>query len=324
MWLDRYSHIRKVHQNAYDFTGNYIPLGISMKDYYSNNSFEFFKDHEKMFENEMIKAQAVKSIASDMIPCIVLRFDPVLIPSMFGGKVVNVGERPWVEPWMSIDDVKKLKKPSIDSGVMPRVVKAIEYFVKNAPDDVVICTPPEPFPFEIAVAMLGSSIYYEVYDRPELVEELLQIITATFIEVETLIKSLLQEPMKAKISYFGIYTPGIRMACDSIVNLSPDMIKSFLYPVFKEISNSFGRVMVHYCPTPTHKHYYVVDPILSCPDVLGIDTSGGIQYFDDSENPCRMRQHVTYIADCTFKDDKRNSINKYDPLKNLHICNNEV
>ncbi|HUU29041.1 MAG TPA: uroporphyrinogen decarboxylase family protein [archaeon] len=253
-----------------------------------------------MFDNEAKKATAMRKIGSDIIPTVVLRFDPVLFPSMFGAKVEDSGGFPWIKPWKTVEEIRKMKLPPLDSGIIPLVVDAIDYFKRNKPDDFVICTPPELAPLDQAISMFGSEIFTLFYEDPGLIHELLDILTRNFIQVSRYFKHLLNEPQNEKVSFLGTYMPGIRVAADSIVNLSPDMITDFINPTFELMAEELGQVLVHYCPSPGEKYYHVIEPLINCKGVLGIDQSGGVEYLMSRDNPSRMVINTTMVADAAF------------------------
>jgi hypothetical protein len=140
-------------------------------------------------------------------------------------------------------------------------------------------------------------------DEPELVLRLLDVITDAFIRVQIHFKNLLEEPLREKVSYLGIALPGIRVAADALVNLSPAWIRRFCYPVFEKLAGSFGGVLVHYCPSPSARYYHVMKPVLECPHVLGVCTSGGVDYFEDERNPLRLSEGKTLVGECDLRLD---------------------
>jgi hypothetical protein len=92
----------------------------------------------------------------------------------------------------------------------------------------------------------------------------------------------------------------VRVAADALVNLSPSMIREFCWPVFRRLEQELGKVLVHYCPAPGQKYYHVLKAVLECDSVLGVDTSGGVDYFDSPDNPMRLVPGGTLFADCAF------------------------
>lgn len=301
VWLHgENERVRALHRAVFRRESGYVPLGISLRGLFSVNEYRYFVDHRALFDHELEKALAVRAIGSDMIPTAVLRFDHVVLPSMFGAEVEDIGGFPWVKPCLALEDARKLALPPLDSGIVPRVLEAIEYFRKHAPEGVAICTPPETAPIEVAVGLFGGELFSGFYSEPALVHRALDIFTENFIQVAKLFKRLLDEPPREKVTYLGTWIPGIRVAADSIVNLSPAMIREFINPTWLRIAEELGGVLVHYCPSPKEKYYHVIEPTLDCPAVIGIDQSGGVEYLDSPDNPARMAERTTFAADVGF------------------------
>ena len=144
MWLDeRNRAVKQTHLAALRRENGYIPLGIFKRDLFSINYWWYFQDYRAMFDNEMRKAEAMHRIGSDVIPTVVLRFDHVVLPAMFGAEIERIGDYPWVKPWLVPEDIRRLEPPPLDSGIMPLITEAVEYFRKHTPPEYVICTPPE-------------------------------------------------------------------------------------------------------------------------------------------------------------------------------------
>jgi hypothetical protein len=303
MWrADRHPAAKRAHLDAFALRPGYIPLAIGLRSLYSINRWDYYLDPPAMLAHELEKAEAVKAIGSDAIPCAVLRFDPVVLPSMFGGRVENVGGRPMVAPFLDGPrEIERLRPPATESGIVPEVTKALHYFLDHTPEDVAVVTPPELDPFDAALLMCGSALFTLMNDEPDLAARLLDLVTDAFIRVQSLFKSLLDEPRREKVNYLGIAMPGIRVAADALVNLSPAAIARFCHPVFAKLAQAFGGVLVHYCPSPALRYYHVLKPVLECPHVLGVCTSGGVDYFDDGKNPLRLREGKTLVGECEIR-----------------------
>lgn len=303
MWrAEQYRTVKQAHLDAFCLRPGYIPLAIGLRSLYSINLWDYYLDHRAMLAHELEKAGAVKAIGSDAIPCVAPRFDPVVLPSMFGARVVNVGGRPMIAPFLAgPGEIERLRAPDVESGIVPVVIGALRYFLGNTPDDIVVLTPPELDPFDAALLMCGSELFTLMNDEPALVARLLELITEAFIRVQLLFKRLLDEPEREKVSYLGIAMPGIRVAADALVNLSPAAIARFCYPVFDQLARAFGGVLVHYCPSPSQRYYHVMKPVLECPHVLGVCTSGGVDYFEDGKNPLRLFEGKTLVGECDLR-----------------------
>jgi len=307
MWRAlHHQNARKAHLESFAQQPGYIPLAICPRSLYSINLWEYYSDPRAMLAHELERARSVQAIASDAIPSVVLRFDPVVVPSMFGAHVESVGGRPMIAPFLhSPNAIDNLLPPPVDAGIVPTVLHAFEYFLQNTPDDIAVCTPPELDPFDAALLMYGSDLFTLMNDEPERANRLLDLITDAFIRVQLLFKQRLGEPPMEKVNYMGIATPGVRVAADALVNLSPATIRRFCYPIFEKLAAAFGGVLVHYCPSPALRYYHVMKPVLECPHVLGVCTSGGVDYFEDPANPTRLFEGKTLVGECGLRLDTR-------------------
>jgi hypothetical protein len=303
MWRPlQYDSVRRSHLAAFACEPGSIPLAVGLRSLYSINLWEYYLDPRAMLAHELEKAQAVKAIGSDAIPSVVLRFDPVVVPSMFGAEVENVGGRPMIAPFLQgPGDIEKLSPPPVDSGIVPKILEAADLFLRETPEDIAVCTPPELDPFDAALLMYGSDLFTLMSDEPELAARLLDVITDAFIRVQLKLKERLEEPQREKLNYMGILMPGIRVAADALVNLSAATIRKFCYPVFARLGEVFGGVLVHYCPSPALRYYHVMKPVVECPQVLGVCTSGGVDYFEDRKNPARLHQGLTLVGECDLR-----------------------
>jgi len=301
MWLEGLQRQRDIYSDVFAGRRNYIPLCLSLKSLVSINRWEYYGDWQQMLDNELAKAEAVRAIGSDQIPTVVLRFDPVPLLSMFGATVIQVGGRPFAAPiFRTPEQAARLEAPSLDAGILSEIEKAIEWFRRRTPAGMVLVTPPETDPVDVLLLLFGSDVFLWMAERPDAVTHALNVITDAFIRVQQRWKALLGEPQFEKVTYLGNSIPGVRVAADALVNLSPAMIRQFCYPAFERIAEACGKVLVHYCPSPEQKYYHVMRPVLECPWTLGVDTSGGVDYFDAPANATRLLERGVLLADCAF------------------------
>lgn len=305
-WLpSRYRDVARRQCAAFNNVSGYVPLGLSLRNFFSINQYPYYENIDKLFAAEMAKAEPQREIGSDVVPCLVVRHDPVVLPRMFGGKVVEIGGRPMVEPFLgNLDVIRNLDVPKTLSGIVPRVSETLEVFRQRASDDLVVCKPPQLDPFDAALLMYGSDLLFEMIDHPDDIHGFLSVLTEAFVGTEKHFRRILDEPDHESLNYLGVVIPGVRVAADALVNLSAEMIREFCFPIFDRLAEVFGGVLVHYCPSPNHEYYHVLETVIECGSVIGIDTSGGIDYFDNSQNRARLDGRLTLVADCGIPPDE--------------------
>ena len=123
MWLaERWRKVAERHQRALDGAPGYAPLLLSLRGKFSINYFEYFDDYRAMFEREVDKARGMQAIGSDAVPCLVVRHDPVVLPSLFGAPVENIGGRPMFEPFLDgPESLERLDVPDVVDAVAANV-----------------------------------------------------------------------------------------------------------------------------------------------------------------------------------------------------------
>jgi uroporphyrinogen-III decarboxylase len=98
----------------------------------------------------------------------------------------------------------------------------------------------------------GSSIFYAIYDQPELVHDLLEIVTQTYIRcMRAWLKVVpFREGYNA---HWGLLHKGnIMLRDDSAMNLSPDMFDTFIRPYDQRLLDEFGGGAIHFCGKGDH------------------------------------------------------------------------
>jgi hypothetical protein len=180
-----------------------------------------------------------------------------------------------------IEQVRDLKAPDLDRGVLPKVIEHLEYYRKQAPPQFPITPPSEQSPFVIAYQLRGDAIFLDLYDHPEEVKRLLELITDTFIRVERLYKEVLKERNGYRVSFQYLFVPGLRIAADSDVMLSSEFIEAFEMPYLKRIAKEFGSLAIHYCGNLDTTGHQFADVLSRYDFVKLIHTQLG-PYLDDS------------------------------------------
>ena len=103
-------------------------------------------------------------------------------------------------------------------------------------------------PFDIAHLIWGGDIYYGVYDEPELLHDLLKLVTETYIAFMKKAKANINDTEDGYNFHWGtLYRGNLVLRDDSPVNLSKDMYNEFVRPYDEMILKEFGDGSIHYC-----------------------------------------------------------------------------
>ena len=152
---------------------------------------EGYEDMEKMMVNELLGACYIAEAKTDSLPMIRSNYGVGIMPSLFGlnCRIVN-DSMPWVDHLSSIEDIKRLIDngiPDLDTGLGKRVIETHEFYAEKlskfekCKSFIPVYHPDLQGPFDIAHLICGGDIYYQVYDEPELLHQLLDLITKTYI-----------------------------------------------------------------------------------------------------------------------------------------------
>jgi hypothetical protein len=236
--------------------GAYGSVDIPDRDWPSFPYNDSFADMEKMLLNEL-RAVFIRNQLKDYSPLnIRANYGTVIMPSIFGaGYTLTETSMPWSYHLENRDKIKTVIDkgvPSLETGLGKQCFDTARYYMETLDDfpklsrAINIFHPDLQGPFDIAHLIWGSDIFLALYDCPELVHELLRLVTVTY-----------KAYMKKWIDFTGIdplfttqwnfYTKGgIMLRDDTAVMLSPQQCDEFVLPYDKELLDEFGGCM-HFC-----------------------------------------------------------------------------
>ena len=237
---------------------------------------EAFQDPYKMMYNELLQTcggSVYSSIQTkDFFPLHIRSNHGIgIIPSLFGlSSKILYNNMPWVEHFDSRDEVKRIIQkgiPDLNKGLVERVIQTHHFYLdklKNYPlcsQGIKVSQPDMQGPFDIAHLMLGTDIFYLVYENPLLLHELLELITETYIRLRKYIDKLLTDKTIGDAVYVhgAIYLGQVVIKDDTaVVNLSPEMYDEFSWQYNKKIFTEF-RGSLHSCGKIKDWLYDIID-----------------------------------------------------------------
>ncbi|MBQ8507624.1 MAG: hypothetical protein IJ466_09380 [Clostridia bacterium] len=220
--------------------------------------------------------QHLKTVNDDVVPYFMPWFGTGVLASAFGCPMREAGgngDDPAVlgvaisEP----EDVAKLKKPDpFRDGWMPRVIRFMEYAARHGempvgPTDLnsPLCT---------AAQLVGyDKLFYWMYDEENAVDDLMSLITETFIDWVRLQKEITGEAIDMSNGLQGVWTPrgGVWLSDDDLVSVGPELYERFVLPHYQRIFAEFGGGHLHYCGVGTHQ----IENILKIPQLTAVNNS---------------------------------------------------
>jgi hypothetical protein len=242
---------------------------------------EAFDDPEKMLYNELVRTVGGTStytsilLKDDFPPHIRSNHGIGILSSLFGARCRIINDNmPWVEH-MELDEIRKAVGkgvPDLSRALGKRVLDTHHFYLerlKGYPKCfrcVRITQPDLQSPFDIAHLLIGNDVFLGVVDWPDLVHELLAVVTDTYIAFRKKVEPLLTDRAGDGAVYLhGCLFGGKVLLKDdtAIINLSEEMHRAFSKTYNERIFEAFGGGSMHYCgPSRAWAHAAVRSPWL--------------------------------------------------------------
>jgi hypothetical protein len=108
-------------------------------------------------------------------------------------------------------------------------------------------------PMDVAELLWGSDIFVDVFDQPERVKALLDLICETYMVFLKTWYDLFPPPLEQYAVHWGMLHKGrIMLRNDSAVNFSPEMYEEFIKPYDQRLLDALGGGAIHFCGRGEH------------------------------------------------------------------------
>jgi hypothetical protein len=197
--------------------------------------------------------------------CVRCNYGTGIMPRLFGAELFLMDDEldtlPTSRPLGGADAVRKLLDdgiPDLRRGYGAQVLEmgasfaTVAHVYPNIGRYVHIYHPDLQGPLDIVELLWGSGVFYDLYDSPELVKDLLDLVTATYIAFMREWQKIVP-PADGPVAHWGIMHGGrIMIRDDSAMNLSPEMVEEFALPWDQKLLDEFGGGAVHFCGKGYH------------------------------------------------------------------------
>jgi len=269
------------------------PQNVSVPGKTFNMEEQFF-DKEKMLYGHLEEIADCAQNAFDAPICIRPNFGTIFIPAMFGLEYkVPKDTFAWLISHLNKNEIKKFEFPNLDEiDILKKAIEYIQFFQRELPEWIHVYLPDTLGPFEIAHAVYGDNIFYDLYDDPEFVHHLLELCLTMYIQVTEKLKKVIGEERGScyhgHALVRGIYmrNGGTRISEDSATLISPKHIDEFVIPYDKKALNAFGGGFVHFCG----ENDYLLESFLKLDEVRAINLGNPEMYDFD----ITMQKFVDY------------------------------
>ena len=159
--------------------------------------------------------------------------------------------------FQSIEEVLKIERRSVEETEIGRnTLEMIEYFLDKTKGKIPLSFTDTQSPLNIASALVDiNSFFLEIYDNPEGVKELFEIITKLLIEFTKkqykYIGDALASPGHGFSSSRAFH--GLGMSDDIMLMLSDGIYEEFAQPCAEQVGEIFGGTAFHSCGNWTRK-----------------------------------------------------------------------
>ena len=125
-------------------------------------------------------------------------------------------------------------------------------------------------PLDTCELLWGCEMFYAMYDEPELVHDMLRLVTDTYKAVLDKWYSIFPRNPEFNPHWSNIYHRGsIVLRDDSAMNLSPELYTEFGAPYDNELLETYDGGVIHFCGRGDH----YIDIIAKMPKLYGINMS---------------------------------------------------
>lgn len=257
-------HIQKVKCNLKSVLNYERVEGVPLKIGFESRTFtrypylQTFEDMEKMMVNQLLVPCGAAQIKDHTLPMIRANYGVGTLPSLFGlnCRIVN-NNLPWVDHVGTLEEIKRIIEhgiPDMRAGLGARVFDTHNYYNEQLAKYpkcqalIPVYHPDLQGPFDIAHLIWGSDIYYALYDEPDVVHELMELVTLTYIQFMKEIKKTINDEENGFNFHWGtLYKGSILIRDDSPVNISKEMYEEFVKPYDQKILDAFGPGSIHFC-----------------------------------------------------------------------------
>jgi len=183
-------------------------------------------------------------------------------------------------PWThfaihSIEEAKKIKKPNWkNSKMLNLVIESIRYFKKMVGEYIPISLTDTQSPLDTAMLIWETNSFFEAcYDAPELVHNLLNLVTDLTIEfskiqIEEIGLNVARPGHNAVLTRPWGKATGIGISDDFLVTVSPEFYSEFSRPYNERMAEELGGAVIHSCGVWSKD---IISEVLKTKGLMGIE-----------------------------------------------------
>jgi len=197
--------------------------------------------------------------------CVRCNYGTGILPSLFGVRMFVMDDAldtlPTNHP---LDDIDKIRAvidngvPDLSNGLgakvfeMGRRFMAIRARYPKVERYVHVYHPDLQGPIDVVELLWGSGFLLALYETPDLVKALLDVVTETYIAFMREWQQIVPPQNGWAVHWSLMHKGTVMLRNDSVMNISPAMFDEFVYPYDQRILDELGGGANHFCGRGDH------------------------------------------------------------------------
>ncbi|MBD3288080.1 hypothetical protein GF337_04695 [candidate division KSB1 bacterium] len=243
---------------------------------------EAIRDPEKMILQQLGECSRILEHGTGEILSIRANYGTGILPSLFGAEIFWMDDsaetlptvRPFKDAKVTIRRLIDQGIPAIDHSFGGQTLEMGERFMElkmRYPligKHVHIYHPDLQSPMDVCELLWGSRLFLAVVDQPELVMNLLTLVTDRYIEFMKEWDEIVAANNDGfAVHWYCLHRGHIMLRDDSAMNFSAEMYGEFIKPYNQKLLNEFNGGAVHFCGTGDH----FIDQLAEMDGIYAID-----------------------------------------------------
>ncbi len=227
---------------------------------------ETLDDFDSMALQQFARCSATLAEGGGNLLCVRCNYGTGILPSLFGPDLFMMPDEmntlPTTRPLAGGKEaVRKLLGrgvPDVRGGLAGRVFEMAGRFLDIMDSyprigaHVHLYHPDAQGPMDICELLWGSDLFLDVVDEPQLVHDLLALVTETYIRFMNEWRELVPFQDDHNPHWGMMHGGRIMLRDDSAMNFSPRMFEEFIRPYDQRLLDEFGGGAVHFCGRGDH------------------------------------------------------------------------
>lgn len=246
----------------------------------------------------MLKSQldAIRShllIQDDALPTVRVNFGTCQVAAAFGCEItIPENNLPAVKSHIltNPEAIFDLVKPSLSSGLYPKLLEWTDIWRDNLPPGVQIQLPDIQSPFNNAHLIRGDSILTDFYDDPRRIEFLLDHVTDFMLDAVACLNQRIEREPGWFLDWGGALWKGNARISNCTTDLiGPDFYEQYVFQRDRRFLEQVGGGRIHFCGSSAK----ILPNFFRIPHLTGLDIDA--QYHDLWQLAESMPKHMPLV-----------------------------